>query len=171
MKKAATALLVAALALLPAHLRAQTVAGGYVGYHDDFDFGLGAFLSVPLSGLHEDMSFAADVGLYFPSDNRLVDRGYFEINANAVYRFHVDSDVVSPFALGGLNIARWSLDYDAEQSEVPDYDDTDLGINLGGGVTFLTDTGLQPSVGIKIELSGGDGFVIFGGIGFPVGGS
>lgn len=87
---------------------------------------------------------------------------YFEANGSVFYRFEVDSDELSPFAMGGLNIAHLS----PGEGRVSD---TDLGINLGGGVIFLDLGPWCPSVGLKIELGGGDGFVLFGALGFPLG--
>ena len=92
---------------------------------------------------------------------------YFELNGGVLYRFPVDSDDVSPFALGGLNIARGKGE-GVGPGGSGSRTDTDLGLNLGGGVTFLTGE-VRPSVGLKIELSGGEGFVIFGALGFPLG--
>jgi hypothetical protein len=96
-----------------------------------------------------------------------VDRSYFELNGGVLYRFPIDSDDVSPFALGGLDIARTKVEGD-EVSPGARVSHTDLGLNLGGGVTFLTGP-VRPSVGREIELSGGQGFVIFGALGFPLG--
>jgi hypothetical protein len=149
---------------VPAEARAQTVAGPYLAYHDDFDLGIGAFIEVPIPSYAEGLSLTADLGIYFPGDHVGTDVNYFEINGGALYRFEVDSDVVSLFALGGLNIARRTVDDD----DVDDRSKTDLGLNLGGGVTFLHGA-VRPSVGVKIELSGGDGYVIFGALGFPLG--
>jgi hypothetical protein len=47
--------------------------------------------------------------------------------------------------------------------------DTDLGINLGGGVAFINVGQVRPSAGHKIQLSGGEGFVLFGALEFLVG--
>jgi hypothetical protein len=98
-----------------------------------------------------------------------VDRSYFELNGGVLYRFPIDSDDVSPFAMGGLNIARVKVEGEGVgPGGSGSRTDTDLGLNLGGGVTFLTGE-VRPSVGLKIELSGGEGFVIFGALGFPLG--
>jgi hypothetical protein len=153
--------------VLPAEAHAQTVAGPYLGYHDDFDMGIGVFIEVPIPSYADGLSLTADLGIYFPGDLGGADVNYFEINGGALYRFDVDSDDVSPFALGGLNIARVSVDSDVNGVNGGG-SNTDLGLNLGGGVTFLR-SAVRPSVGLKIELSGGDGFVIFGALGFPLG--
>jgi hypothetical protein len=124
-------------------------------------------VSVPIPSFAEGLHLLADLGIFFPDDGGNVDRSYFELNGGVLYRFPVDSDDVSPFAMGGLNIARSKVEGD-EVSPGARGSHTDLGLNLGGGVTFLTGQ-VRPSVGLKIELSGGQGFVIFGALGFPVG--
>lgn len=121
--------------LAPAqHAHAQTYVGPVVAYRDDFDFGIGGFVSVPIPSIAEGLHLLGDLGISFPDDAPGADRSYFEVNGGVPYRFEVDSDDVSPFAMGGLNIAR-----------------------------------VRPSVGLKIPLRGGEGFVLFGALGFPVG--
>lgn len=164
---AALAVALPAAFAVPAEARAQTVAGPYLAYHDDFDLGIGVFIEAPIPSYAEGLSLTADLGIYFPGDRVGTDVNYFEINGGALYRFDVDSDDVSPFALGGLNIARVSVDNGGIGANA-DGSKTDLGLNLGGGVTFLR-SAVRPSVGVKIELSGGDGYVIFGALGFPLG--
>jgi hypothetical protein len=170
MKTLALALaLTAALSLPPAQARAQSYAGPVIAFHDDFDFGIGGFVSVPIPSFAEGLHLLADLGIFFPDDGGNVDRSYFELNGGVLYRFPVDSDDVSPFALGGLNIARVKVEGEGVgPGGSGSRTDTDLGLNLGGGVTFLTGP-VRPSVGLKIELSGGQGFVIFGALGFPLG--
>ncbi len=176
MPKRLLSALALALALLiaraPAHeVHAQATVGPVLAYHNDFDFGLGGFVAVPIPDFAEGLSLVADLGIFFPGDGAGVDVSYFEVNGGVIYRFAVDSDVVSPFALGGLNIARLSVDDEgAGPGPGPGRSShTDLGLNLGGGVTFLNAGAVRPSVGMKIELSGGDGFVLFGALGFPLG--
>jgi hypothetical protein len=159
------------VALAPSHeLRAQSYAGPVVAFHDDFDFGIGGFITVPIPSFAEGLSLIADLGIFFPDDPPGADWSYFEINGGVLYRFDVDSDQVSPFAMGGLNIARFSIEGEGVGPGPGSNrrSDTDLGINLGGGVTFLTGA-MRPSVGLKIQLSGGEGFVLFGALGFPLG--
>lgn len=170
-KLASVVALAGLLAFAPAQARAQAYAGPVLAYHDDFDLGLGGFVTVPMPSFAEGLSFIADLGIFFPGDGMGTDVSYFELNGGVLYRFPVDSDEISPFAMGGLNIARISIDHDGAgpgPGEGMDVDDTDLGLNLGGGVTFLSFP-VRPSVGLKIELSGGDGFVLFGALGFPLG--
>lgn len=152
----------AALVLVPSATQAQVSFGAVGAWHDDFDLGLGGFVGFPLAQLHEDVSGVGEFIYFFPGDE-FGDLTYFEINGNLKYAFSLEDSSLRPFALGGLNIARLSVDDDTFGDV--DASSTDVGLNLGGGLD-LGSGGLQPSVGARIELGGGDGFVIFGSIAF-----
>lgn len=158
-------LAVAALLLAPASAHAQVTLGPGLAWHDDLDLGISIWGFAPTPSLHENLSIGGDVTFFFP-DAENVD--YFEVNANGFYWFR-DADLgVTPFALGGLNIARSSVEVSPGADE--DGSDVDLGFNAGGGISFGSeDLGFEPIVGVKIELGGGKGFVLFGGVGFPLG--
>lgn len=153
------AALAAATFVSPA--QAQVSFGGVAAFHDDFDLGLGPQVSFPVEDLHERVRAQGEFLWFFPGDGL----DYFEINGNLLYDFELEDQAFTPFVLGGLNIARISLD-----SESPRFDgsSTEVGLNLGGGLTFATEGSLRPSVGARIELSGGEGLVLFGS--FLVGG-
>ena len=160
MKKLLCAVALAGMLSLPASVSAQVQAGPLLAYHDDLEaLGIGAFVEIPVASV-EGLSIAPDFTFYFPDDP--VD--YFEINGNVVYDFTVapDSPVV-PFALGGLNIARASVDTGAGSVS-----DTEVGLNLGGGVNFRAGS-LAPFAGAKFEFQDGTSFVLFGGLGFALG--
>ena len=155
--------LVGALAM-PGLASAQTVVGPTVLYHDNADFGVGAFVMFPLEQFDPNLGMNVNFGYYFPDAPTGVDVNFWELNADVLYHFPVAADApVSPFALGGLNIARASGGAGGFTES-----NTEIGINLGGGITFPSDS-FRPLVGAKIELEGGDGFVLFAGLGFPVG--
>jgi len=157
--------LVAAVTLAgPASASAQVVVGPTVLYHDNVDFGVGAFVMFPLEQFDPNLGMNVNFGYYFPDAPTGVDANFWELNADVLYHFPVAADApVSPFALGGLNIARASGGVGGFTAS-----NTEIGINLGGGIEFPSDS-FRPLVGAKIELEGGDGFVLFGGLGFPVG--
>lgn len=143
-----------ALALAPGQSQAQATLGPMLAYHDDAEaFGIGAVLGVPFDALGPGVGFMADFIWFFPD---LVD--YLEINGNITYDFPLENSTVVPFVLGGLNIARFSNGGS----------NTELGLNLGGGIEFAAGT-LRPQVGLKIELEGGESFVIFGTLPFALG--
>ena len=158
-----TALVAVAFAAAPAAVEAQATLGPTVAYHDDFDFGVGAAVGVPIEAINENVGFLGDFVFFFP-DSDVVD--FWEINANLTMDFPIEDATVVPFALAGLNIARFSLD---GGGIIDDRSDTEMGLNIGGGIKF--DVGsLRPSVGLRLELEGGDGFVIFGTVPFVLGG-
>jgi hypothetical protein len=146
---------------VPVSVAAQTTVGGALAYHDDFEaIGVGAYAAFALPELHENISINPSFVYWFPDG---IDA--WEINGDLVWSFPVSSDSpVSPFALAGLNIIRTSVSVGTLSSA-----STDVGLNLGGGVVFPLES-IRPMAGAKFELQEGTGFVIFGGVGFPVGG-
>jgi len=156
MKKLLCAIALAGMLILPASVSAQVQAGPILAYHTDAEaVGIGAFVSIPIASV-EGLAIAPDFTWFFP-DN--VD--YFEINGDVVYNFTVGPDSpVMPFAFGGLNIARTS---------VAGFSNTDVGLNLGGGINFEAGS-LAPFAGAKFEIQDNTNFVIFGGLGFTLGG-
>jgi hypothetical protein len=86
-----------------------------------------------------------------------------------MFRFPLEDPRFTPWVMGGLNIARWTIVDEGEGVRDLSTSDTDIGLNLGGGVTFGTGA-TRPFAGVKFELDGGDGAVLFGGVSFVVGG-
>jgi opacity protein-like surface antigen len=158
------------LLAVPTAASAQLQAGPYLAYHDDADLGIGGFLVVPLYELHENLSFVGDFGFYFPGDGGYdgVDVDYWEANADALFSFPLENQSFTPWALAGINIAHGSVSLGRGPMEGERGSDTEIGLNLGGGVTFGTGS-MRPMVGAKFELDGGEGAVIFGGLSFLLG--
>ena len=79
-------------------------------YHDEADLGIGGFVGIPLPAIDENLSIVTDFGLFFPDDHgsEVVDVDYWELNADGLYRFPLEDTSVTPWALGGINIAHWS---------------------------------------------------------------
>lgn len=162
MRTIVTTLAAAALLAAPATAAAQISVGPTVAFHEDFDLGVGAQVQAPMPQLHEGVGLLGDFTFFFPSGDGV---DYFEVNGNLTWDVPVENSPVAPFALGGLNVARVSVDTGFQGV---DASDTEVGLNVGGGIAF--DAGaLRPQVGAKIELSGGEGFVVFGSIPFSVG--
>ena len=153
---------------MPGLVAAQTTIGGLGAYHTDFEaIGIGAYATIALPQLHENISIVPNFIFFFP-DN--VD--YFELNADMIYSFPVAEDApVSPFALAGINIGRFSV----PSVNIPGFgtvgggSSTEVGLNLGGGVAIPMES-IRPVVGAKFEIQDGSGFVLFAGVGFAVGG-
>jgi len=141
----------------PATVSAQVSLGPALAFHDDFDFGIGAFADIPVPSLAPGLSIVPNFLFWFPDGGDA-----WELNGDVSYAFQVSEDTpVLPFAFAGLNIL--NIGPDGGDSK------TKIGLNLGGGIGFRAER-LQPFVGAKFEIQDGSGFVIFGGVGFPVGG-
>lgn len=173
MRKLLGSIALAAMLAVPSQAEAQLTLGAGAAFHGNFDFGVGVWGMTPMPSIHENVSIGGDFTFFFPDDGGAtgVDFSYFEINPNLFYSFTGADASFTPFALAGVNIARFSVD--SELGNVPGVgsSSTDVGLNLGGGISFGSgDSGVTPVVGAKLELGGGEDFVIFGGIGFPVGG-
>jgi hypothetical protein len=161
----------ALVVVLPSLAWGQFQVGPYLAYHDDADLGIGGFVGVPLPEVDENLSVVADFGFFFPDDHGSdgVDVDYWELNGDAVYRFPLENTSFTPWALAGINIAHGSVIRGGPGLGERSSDDTEIGLNIGGGVTFGTGP-VAPFAGVKFELSGGEGAVIFGGLAFTVGG-
>jgi hypothetical protein len=160
-----------ALLGLPLSGSAQLQVGPYLAFHDDADFGIGAFVGVPLEDVYPNLSFVGDFGFYFPGDRGYdgVDVDYWEVNADALLGFPLEGQSFTPWVLAGLNLAHGSVGIGRGPFEGDRASDTDIGLNVGGGFTFTAGS-LAPFAGAKFELGGGEGAVIFGGLSFWVGG-
>jgi hypothetical protein len=165
MRKLLFAVALLGIVSVPTAVNAQTTVGPFLAFHDDFDFGVGAYVTFPVEEIHENLAFSGSFGYFFPDDGGgAVDVTYWELNADAILRIPTES-AVRPFLLGGINIAR----VDVDVTGLGGGSNTEAGLNLGGGVAFPGES-FTPMVGAKLQIDGGDGFMIFGGLGFPVGG-
>ena len=165
MKKLFCAVTLVGLMALPAAASAQLSVGPVAAFHDDFDFGVGGFVRVPVPSLDPNLAIVPSFAFFFPEDPL----DFWEINGDVVYAFEVSEDTpVLPFAFAGLNIARVGVSGSVPGVGSFSSSSTEIGLNLGGGVTFRAES-LEPFAGAKFEIQDGSGFVIFGGVGFAVG--
>src|SRR5207247_3422852 len=177
-----SALLLAAVAFIPAELVAQRRPAARpatraqrprfaaeLNWSSDYDFGIGArgvfglqslFRKTPLDGI---VSF----DYFFPSHPSGTSAHYWEINGNVAYRFTVPArSSFRPYAGGGLNIAHASASATVGTTTVS-ASDTKAGLNLLGGTTFkLKGSKLMPFVDARGEIGGGKTFIITGGVRF-----
>jgi len=135
--------------------------GGQLDIADDTDFGLGVRALMDTSDIVEQTRFAPSFDFYFP-DGPL---DYWELNANAHYLFDLPDLPVGIYAGGGLNIAHASVDIPSVLGG-GSVSNTDVGLNLIGGVDFRTQGSIKPFAELKIEVSGGEQFVATGGVTF-----
>lgn len=147
---------------LPA--QAQIGFGGQVSFADDADLGVGVRATAPLGGFvsTDEGSVLAGTMLigsfdwFFP-DCGGADCSYWEINTNGAVPIPVEANF-SPYAGAGLNIAHMSVDEGTIEES-----DTEVGLNLLGGVTFPL-AGFSPFLEARLELGGGEQFVLSGGV-------
>ncbi len=158
MKRAA--LIFAALGLFGAsQLDAQARVGGQLSFVSDQDLGVVARLHVGLRSA-ERLAIIGTFDWFFPDEPPSEDRSYWELNGNLAYFFKVEgSSSLAPYAGGGLNIAHKSKEFDDGRSA----SDTDLGLNLLGGTLFGRGK-VNPFVELRVELAGGEQFVLTGGV-------
>ena len=151
---------IAVLAVTPQLSQGQVTLGPILAYDNDIDFGIGVTLGAPLPSFGEEVGLMADFILFFPEGPG----NYFEINGNVTYDFPLENSTVVPFVLAGLNLARVS-----GKSLGISFSDIQLGLNLGGGIEFDAGT-WRPAVGARLEISGGEAWVLFASLPFELGG-
>lgn len=150
-----------------ADLRAQTRFGVQASFgSDDVNFGIGGRATFSLRSLIKTPGFEgiASFDYFFPDvGGGAGDATYWEINGNLGYTIPRVTGSVAPYVGGGLNIAHISRDVPG----FPSVSDTEVGLNLLGGIKFKSRTSrLAPFVEARIELGGGEIFVLTGGVVF-----
>lgn len=144
--------------VLAAPADAQVHFGPQASFADDVDFGIGGRV---VAGVPDYAGFevAGSFDYYFPDGF-----DYWEINGNVLYNLELEgSSSFRPYAGGGLNIARIDSDVSVPGFDV-DASTTEVGLNLVGGAKIATDAVTTPFVEAKFEISGGEQFVIQGGL-------
>lgn len=139
--------------------------GGQVDWGTDTDVGIGARLEYDLGaglGGGNILSRAYLIGsfdYFFPDCGAGdgVDCSYFEFNGNVATPLDVAS-TLKPYLGAGLNMARAS----AKAAGVSN-SDTQVGLNVLGGIKFAIGS-LSSFAEARLELSGGDQFVISWGL-------
>lgn len=158
----ALALAVVVAALVPVAVVAQTPIrfGAQINFADDADLGIGARIKADTPRLISGapLSIIGSFDFYFPGNNVT----YFELNGNVAYNFTIAGSPLRPYAGGGLNIARASVDVPGGGS----VSNTDIGLNLLGGITFRPMGRVQPFVELKFEAGGGEQVIVTGGLYF-----
>lgn len=127
---------------------AQVYIGPEIAFNDEADLGVGGGLEFDLPAIDPRISYLGDFIFFFPDGF-----DYFEFNTNLTYDLPLDDAAIVPFLLSGLNVARVS-------TEGPDdFSDTEIGLNVGGGLKF--DAGeLSPRVTGRFNLFSGETFTL-----------
>lgn len=143
-------------------LPAQTRFGVQGSWGDDTDFGIGGRVAFSLRSMfpRTPLEAYATFDYFFPDEGAGVDLTYWEINGNVVYLIPGVRGNIAPYVGGGLNIAHASREVLGVSAS-----DTDAGLNLMGGLKFKSRTSrVAPFVELRVELGGGEQFVLTGGV-------
>ncbi|MEM1042910.1 MAG: hypothetical protein AAGI91_09800 [Bacteroidota bacterium] len=178
MRKAfALALLIAvALPFTAQKAQAQFVLMPYIGYNIESGFGflvgVGGEFVAPFEISNLDLSIAPSVEYVFTEDFdggfgfEGVSTSYIQINGDVVAKFAPNGSI-APFAFAGLAFGIFSVDSDISGF---DASSSDLGLNLGGGVSFPGAFGFgEPYVQGRLTLLDGSAISILGGLRIPLG--
>ena len=131
-KRVFLAALALAAAATPRQAEGQALFGAEALFGSDTDFGLGGRVVLDL-GTTAPLEFQGGFDLFFPDGPA----EYWEINGNVWYQIATRSSDTQPYVGGGLNIGH--IDPGGSR-----FSDTELGINLGGGLKFLASRNTTP---------------------------
>lgn len=159
MKSLAGLIFLALFLIGPPTSSAQVQVGGQVDYGDDTDLGLGGRIELGL-GAAVPLRFIGTFDYFFPDRD---DLDYWEANGNLAYTLSLPGSNWSPYFGGGLNVAHITIENLFEDSSR-----TELGANLLGGFKYVAGP-IVPFGEIRLEISGGEQFVLAGGFLFSIG--
>lgn len=129
--------------------------GLQASWADDADFGIGIRyendVHKVISGAPQKLHFIIAFDYFFPE----IVETYYEGNINLTYQFGDQRRAIGPYLGGGLNIAR---------VENAGASNTDLGLNILGGLRFRSASRMVPFVEARFEAGGGEQFVITAGL-------
>ena len=159
------------LTLCSAPSQAQNAVGPHVGYNTGPFAGsggevfIGAAAHVAIASLPVVINPAIDY--YIGLDGITL----LQVDANALYPFEVNSELLSPYAGGGLAISYVSVE--GEDFGLGDfgieidnsYSNTDVGLNLVGG-TFFNVGNLRPFAEARFTLGNGSALSLKSGVMF-----
>lgn len=142
---------------LPTRGEAQTLLGPQLSWGSDSDLGIGGRVMFGLPQVTAGLEGIVSADYFFVDCGEGVDCSWFEINANGAYNLAAES--LHPYVGAGLNVTRVSVDLDG----FGDGSDTEVGINLLGGLKF-PGTSITPFAEARLTVGGGEQFVLTGGI-------
>jgi len=144
-------------------LEAQKIGfGPQLSWANDADIGIGVRVVVPVT-TKTPLEVMGSFDYFFPSAPPTVTVRYWELNGNLVYLPPVKNTPVVPYLGGGLNIAHGS----GGIVGIGSASNTKAGLNLAGGAKFKPKrTPILPFLEARVEISGGEQFVLTGGVQF-----
>lgn len=123
---------------------------------DEVGFGgIGEFKVAPR------VTISPQVIFFLPEDRGNHVTSFMELNGNVNYYFY-NSSIFEFYGLGGLNFARRHLDFD----DGGDQYDSELGLNLGGGINFEVGRNVVPFSELRATIGDFDQVVVTAGLKF-----
>ena len=136
-------------------LQGQVGFGAQANWGSETDFGVGGRVLIDLGQAVPGLGIAGDFNYFFPDDEGSQDDlNFWEINGNAQYAFPIEESSVRPYLAAGLNVSR---------TEVGDIGNSEVGLNLGGGIKFPAGS-VTPYIEGRAVVSDADQVVVTGGI-------
>ena len=165
-RTAAAFFVLALVAAPPADAQTSWELGPQVGYDIDREelvLGASSRIHVPSAPVTFNPSFE-----FYPSiGGQGVDASLFVMNFDVQYQLQAQS--IEPYVGGGLFWRRASVGLDVGGLPV-NVTDSNLGLNLKGGMVFKTSGSMMPYAEAGLALGGGtESFILKGGVLFPIG--
>lgn len=132
---------------------------------NSLDFGIGGRVNLDMNEIAQwkNIEGIASFDYFFPGGNT----NYWELNANAAYRFSTSNGSVVPYAGAGLNFGHSSGSYSTGVAGgTGSVSSSAVGLNLLGGAQFKAAKRLTPFVEGRLVLRSGSYFVLSGGVYF-----
>jgi opacity protein-like surface antigen len=157
----ALAFLLAAAVPLSSHAQFKVGPRATIDVGDIEEFAIGGDVRYNLSQVNAPIQLSGAFDFYFADDVQIgteeASRTIFTVDLNGHYVFPTEG-TISPYAGAGLGITNVSVDIDTPAGNSGG-DDTDIGLNLVGGVEFQTGS-VRPFAQGQVSF-GGD-FTRFG---------
>ena len=152
------------LAVAAPQTSGQVTFGAQLSYGTDIEeLGIGVRAYKGLDDLMEGLTGVASF-VYWLWDPGLDSATAWELNIDGHYPMAFGE--MDGYVGGGINIAHVAFEQDLGILGTFEDSDTQFGLNVLAGATFGSGEGMIPFVELKLELSGGEQFVIQGGVKF-----
>ncbi len=154
---------VALFMLIPIYSQAQLELGGGLAFGTDIEN-----LGITAKGrfdINEELKVSPSITYFFTDDAGYIKTNLFSIDGDVHYVFVLES--VELYPLAGLSIGIVSVDFDTPGFDT-DASDTEVGLNLGGGVRYGFTENIIGFGEIKIVVGGFDQVIITAGVLVPL---